>query len=667
MIKIRKRHVLLPLVIGFFVYLLFSVYEEVKQRTIDDFNAQQMILAKQAAKGIQSFFRHNYLALTYLAGIDAVVLANRQGNDLLTSFYSSHSDNIKAITLTSAAGKIIHTVPFNLKAIGTDISYQAHVQAIMRTHKPVISDVFMAVQGYQAVAYHVPLLKDGVYQGSLAILIPFNSLAREHLMNIRIGKSGHAWVISEQGVELFCPIPGHSGKLIEETTGDHPAIAGMAERMMQGNSGMAQYRSDKTDSRSADLSINHAAFYPVDLGNTHWSIAVTTPEDEILSTMKGFRNKMVIVIFLLSGVSIIYLFSAIRSWNIIRAESKRKAAEQALQESAKKHREILEGLNDAAYRMSLPEGRYEYMSKSARDVFGYEAEEWMTNPLLIQKIIHPDYTGYFAEKWTDLINGRVSQTYEYKIIGPDGRDRLILQSNTGVFDEGNHIIAIEGLCRDITRQKEAEDQIKASLREKEILLHEIHHRVKNNMAVISSLLSLQMNSTDNMQTREALRDSQNRVQTMSLIHESLYHLDDLAIIDMQDYLSKLGDTILRGYSLNGKVLIQVEAENTRMGVKQATPIGLIANELITNALKYAFPDGRAGEIIVRLQDRKDTSAELMIADNGIGVPDDFSSLQSHSLGLKLVHSIAELQLDGSINLEKGQGTRWRIQFTIDEP
>ncbi|MDM8518123.1 PAS domain S-box protein, partial [Desulfobacterales bacterium HSG16] len=142
--------------------------------------------------------------------------------------------------------------------------------------------------------------------------------------------------------------------------------------------------------------------------------------------------------------------------------NKRKQNEEALKKSEKKHREILEGLNDAAYRMSVPDGKYEYFSQSSKNVFGYKAEEWTNNPLLIQKIIHPDFIGYFKQKWSDILQGEIADTYEYKIIDPEGNERWIFQSNKGSFDDQEKIIAIEGLCRDITDHKKAELALRKS-------------------------------------------------------------------------------------------------------------------------------------------------------------------------------------------------------------
>jgi PAS domain S-box-containing protein len=337
---------------------------------------------------------------------------------------------------------------------------------------------------------------------------------------------------------------------------------------------------------------------------------------------------------------------------------------QKIHQSEKKHREILEGLNDAAYRMSLPDGKYEYISQSAKNIFGYSSNEFLNNPLLVQKIIHPDFVQYFEERWADLNQGIIPKTYEYKIIDPEGNERWIFQSNTLIHDDQNRTIGIEGLCRDITEQKKSDEQIKANLQEKETLLQEIHHRVKNNMTVISSLLGLQIKSITDKKAKEALQDSQSRVQTMSMIHETLYRSDNLSSIDMQTYFTDLGRIIFQGYNVSGKAILKVKAEHIFIGTKQASTLGLIVNELITNSFKYAFPENQKGEIIINLQKIED-QIELEYADNGIGIPEDFDWRNTKSMGLNLVKLLCENQLDGSIEMESNNGTKFTIKFNIE--
>ncbi|MBT5425422.1 MAG: sensor histidine kinase [Bacteroidetes bacterium] len=218
--------------------------------------------------------------------------------------------------------------------------------------------------------------------------------------------------------------------------------------------------------------------------------------------------------------------------------------------------------------------------------------------------------------------------------------------------------------KDLTELRQVKLKLEKSLNDKETLLKEIHHRVKNNMTIISSLLKLQLNIVDDEKAKEALQDSQNRVQTMSMIHETLYRSEDMSSIDMQTYLPELGRTIFQSYIVSDNVNLKVEAENIIIGVKQLSPIGLIVNELITNSLKYAFPDNQKGEVKIILQKRED-QIELEYSDNGIGIQEDFDWKNTKSMGLNLVKILAENQLDGSIDMESENGTKFTIKFNIE--
>ena len=232
-------------------------------------------------------------------------------------------------------------------------------------------------------------------------------------------------------------------------------------------------------------------------------------------------------------------------------------------------------------------------------------------------------------------------------------------------DEKGKINQILSVVENITERKQAEEKIKASLKEKEILLQEIHHRVKNNMSVISGLLDLQMNNTDNKIAKEALQDSQNRVQSMSMIHETLYRSDNLADIDLARYLSDLGKVVLQNYAISKTVHFKVKAESVMIDSKLASTVGLIVNELIANSLKYAFTDDREGEILLELKSNKENGVELMVSDNGVGIPKGFDLKTADSLGLKLVKMLVENQLDGSIKMESNNGTKFTIKFNIE--
>ncbi len=184
------------------------------------------------------------------------------------------------------------------------------------------------------------------------------------------------------------------------------------------------------------------------------------------------------------------------------------------------------------------------------------------------------------------------------------------------------------------------------------------------MAVISSLLGMQSRSMEDERLKEALLDSQNRIKSMSAIHETLYQSENLSSVDINMYLTKLARAVAQNYSIRSKVNLIIEAENILIGAKQASPVGLIVNELITNSFKYAFPENQEGEIKIRLQNKED-QIELTYQDNGIGIPEDFDWYHTKSMGLNLVKILGESQLGGTIELNCDQGTCFIVRFKQD--
>ena len=366
----KKRYFFLTALVMLFGFTIFSTYREVKSKTIAEFNTQQLILAKQAAKGIESFFHSYYRDLSYLSEIDDLVSFNDQGKKLMETFYHSNAKEIRAITRVDGNGRIIYTVPFNEKAVGTDISYQNHVRVIIQTHRPVVSDVFTAVQGYKAVAYHVPVFMNGKYKGSIAVLIPFESLSKEYLENIKIGKEGSAWLISQKGVELYSPVSSHIGKTVLETYRKFPSVISMAAEMMKGKEGIATYTYDEIRKKSIVKATKHAAYSPIRLGNTFWSIAVAASEREVLATMKGFRNKLSLIVALLLSAGIIYSYFPIKAWAILQKEEMRKRAEETLRASHERFLTVLDSIDATIYVAEIETYEILFMNKNMKKNFG---------------------------------------------------------------------------------------------------------------------------------------------------------------------------------------------------------------------------------------------------------------------------------------------------------
>jgi signal transduction histidine kinase len=326
--QIKKRYLVLPVLVVLFGFTYYSVYKEVKNKTIKEFNVQQMLLAKQAAKIIEKNFTHYFHDLAYLSKTADIADLNKNGKKLMDSFYSSSFDEIRAITRISKNGRIIYTAPFNQKAIGADVSYQEHNRLIMKNQQPIVSDVFTAVQGYQAVACLMPIFANDEYQGVLTLLVPFDTLAKEFLKNITIGKGGYAWVISQKGRVLYCPVPGHAGKSVIDLHGKSASFVSMTRKMLNQKTGTATYTDNKIT--------KHAAYYPLQLGSTFWSIVVSTPEKEVLATMTGFKNRFSLIAILLTLFVSVYSYYIMKASTIVKEEQKRRQTEEDLRKSEKK-------------------------------------------------------------------------------------------------------------------------------------------------------------------------------------------------------------------------------------------------------------------------------------------------------------------------------------------
>jgi len=226
-------------------------------------------------------------------------------------------------------------------------------------------------------------------------------------------------------------------------------------------------------------------------------------------------------------------------------------------------------------------------------------------------------------------------------------------------------IANEQLREEITERKKAEDQIRASLKEKEVLLQEVHHRVKNNMQIICSLFSLQSGHIKDKQSFEIFESSQNRVKSMAIIHERFYQSEDMSRIDFAKYTQSLMSHLFSAHGINpGAVKLNLKIKDVFLDLNTAIPCGLIINELVSNSLKHAFPDDKKGKMNIAMRSLKGNEIELLVSDNGVGLPKKVDFRKTDSLGLHLVNLLAEGQLHGDIKLDRTKGTSFHIKFKV---
>ncbi len=296
-------------------------------------------------------------------------------------------------------------------------------------------------------------------------------------------------------------------------------------------------------------------------------------------------------------------------------------------------------------------------------LYGLDPQKVVPTYEIVINTLSPETRKWFIKAIENSLNNDAPFEGKYSLTRPDGSMRYTHTIGEVIRDRDKKPITMFGVVQDITERKQAEEHIKKSLEEKEVLLREIHHRIKNNMQIVSSLLMLQSQNIEDKKYKDVFIDSQNRILSMALIHEKLYQSEDLAQIDFKEYINEIVSNIFSSYGSNTNVKIDINVEKIPINIDNAVPCGLIINELVTNSLKYAFPEGRRGEIQISVKSKDNNMIEMSIRDDGIGIPKDMDFKKTKSLGLHLVTALAENQLHGTIILLRDRGTEFQINFS----
>ena len=295
-----------------------------------------------------------------------------------------------------------------------------------------------------------------------------------------------------------------------------------------------------------------------------------------------------------------------------------------------------------------------YAGRNKEEIIGRTAAEIFSNEM----------ADIYQKMDAELLRLPGRQSYEHRFVHADGTRRNVVVNKGTYANAEGAVVGVVGVIMDITDHKEAELRMKEALREKETLLHEIHHRVKNNLQVVASLLDLQALSGSTPEAVEAARSSYRRVKAMSLIHEMLYQSKNISRIDLPAYVGDLARDIFLAHLINpGTITLSIRRkDDVFLDINQALPCGLILNELIAKAVKHAFPDGRKGEITVEIDRSQDGDIEILMADNGAGLPASVDPHRSRTVGLHLIRGLVKHQLHGRLDVLSGPGTAYRICF-----
>jgi PAS domain S-box-containing protein len=343
---------------------------------------------------------------------------------------------------------------------------------------------------------------------------------------------------------------------------------------------------------------------------------------------------------------------------VMRDITDRKRARDALRESEREFRLIADSV-PSLFSYLGADGRYRFVNKYYEEWFGLTRVEIVGKHY--REVVGDDAYEIIKDHVETALSGqRVS--YEAALPYAHGGMRWVIADYVPFKDDGGQLKGFFALVTDITERKLVEEQIRLALKEKEVLLKEIQHRVKNNLQVISSLFDLQSRYTDDERVLAMFKESRDRVRSIALIHEKLYEADDLTRIDFGDYIKGLATHLFRSYGIGfDAVKLTTRFDDVPLSIDAAIPCALIVNELVSNSLKHAFRTDDECEIRLELRSDNDSQVTLVVADNGVGLPDGFTIDQPPSLGLRLVTTLTR-QLKGSITVQREKGTTFSVTF-----
>lgn len=296
-------------------------------------------------------------------------------------------------------------------------------------------------------------------------------------------------------------------------------------------------------------------------------------------------------------------------------------------------------------------------------IWGFDLEQGAPDFESMVERIHTDDRDLFLTYVNKAIHQGTPYEIEHRICLPNLDQKIVIAICQPVLDIQGEVVSLAGTSQDITELKKTEEKIRKSLKEKEILLRELYHRTKNNMQVISSMLSMRSLYSQNEEIKNLLDETKNKILGMALVHEKLYQSNDLSRINLKIYLIELVELLKNNLLIESANIVIVTAmEEVNANIDTAIPCGLIVNELFTNAVKHAFPDGRKGTIKIQMKKTERDEILISVTDDGIGFPDSIDLKNTESYGLEAIVMLSELQLGGSLELEKKEGTRFTLAF-----
>ncbi|MGK9370021.1 sensor histidine kinase [Melioribacter sp. Ez-97] len=657
--------ILLFLVIA--LYTFVSFYSDEKNNVIENSYNLQRIHARQTSLSFREMFDNWKSILTYLAADENIIEMNKRGKENIRFLYKNLRNELKSITRVGADGKITFTAPYE-EAIGLDVSSQAHIQEIFKTHKPVISDVFLAVQGFYAIVIHVPVFKNNKFDGTIALVLNFEKIAEKFVREVTIGKSGYALLISRSGTELYCPRRIHVGNNIKQTLHDDPNFANMIKRMLEGKEGTSLFYYDHASESYRKM---RAFYMPIHLDGTYWSLAIVTSEDELTAGLADFRNKLLMLISAIFLGAVLFSYYAFKSWGLVKETEQRKKAEA-------KFRALLSNSNDI-FMLINSEGVIQYVSSAIELLTGFEAGD--IEGKSFEKFIHPEDLKNVVEVWDQVLqNERSLFRVEYRALKKDGK-YIWLEAVGRNFLSEPHLNAVVVNIRDITERRIKDEEIRQKNEEITRFIYSVSHDLKSPVVTIRTFVDYMkenLKKNDVKKLSDDLTYIDKASEKMSKLIEDLLELSRLGRVSHKTEKLTLQEIVKDSLDL---LAGQLKEKNIRIDVTDKPVIIYgdkdklvdVFRNLIENAVKFT---GDCEQPHIEIGVKESEEIIIYIKDNGIGIEPEYKNklfglfeklnadYEGTGLGLTIVKRIIEIH-GGRIWIEsEGLNKGTTVFFTL---
>lgn len=459
MVSYRRQIIFLIISVLICAVLIFSIYTEVKKSAIQAMNERQMIYARLAARGVETVIDHQLETLHILAGNAHIIQMDNKVDKLLQSQrWKISTKYIKNVIRLDAQGKIIYTMPSLPNLTGKNISAQSHVRGILRTHKPVVSDIFMTDQGFHAFTIHVPVYRDKTFDGTIAFLISISELTKDYLDNLYIKNSRYAQLINSRG-KIMSGFPrDHSGRYAPELYKESPALVAMIHKMMKGEEGIATYIEQTTEGDMA-AGRKHAVYTPVRIMDSFWSIALISSERLMLPSIKSLRIRIILLAasLLLVFAIIGYIAARVRSAGV-EAQKSRQIEEDLI----KSAREVQDLYNNApcGYHSLDTNDNIVRINNTELSWLGYTRKELIGNSYM--RVLPEASRDRFAGAFTRLKAEGLVRDVEYEMARKDGSTFPVLVTASAMTDAEGKFVMSRSMVTDMTVRRTQEERLRDS-------------------------------------------------------------------------------------------------------------------------------------------------------------------------------------------------------------